>query len=155
MHKGEYVLASPLRIFSSFHLLLLSCIVRVSSTGHRNDWEQFTFNLTELINNNNADFLCVSGLDHQGIFRLSGSTTEINDMKQLFENGNLIAEITNIVQLLKFSLGQSPVHVDCVGWSNSKSFSQVFEKHFLTLREVVILSRLENNDMKQLFENGN
>ena len=28
------------------------------------------------------------GLVHQGIFRLSGSTTEINDMKQLFENGN-------------------------------------------------------------------
>lgn len=27
------------------------------------------------------------GLDHQGIFRLSGSATEINDMKQLFENG--------------------------------------------------------------------
>lgn len=27
------------------------------------------------------------GLDHQGIFRLSGSSTEINDMKQLFENG--------------------------------------------------------------------
>ena len=33
--------------------------------------------------------LCfLTGLDHQGIFRLSGSTTEINDMKQLFENGN-------------------------------------------------------------------
>ena len=31
---------------------------------------------------------CLTGLDHQGIFRLSGSTTEINDMKQLFENGN-------------------------------------------------------------------
>jgi len=31
--------------------------------------------------------LLFSGLDHQGIFRLSGSTTEINDMKQLFENG--------------------------------------------------------------------
>ena len=32
--------------------------------------------------------LCLlTGLDHQGIFRLSGSTTEINDMKQLFENG--------------------------------------------------------------------
>ena len=33
--------------------------------------------------------LCLlTGLDHQGIFRLSGSTTESNDMKQLFENGN-------------------------------------------------------------------
>lgn len=32
-------------------------------------------------------FIKKFGLDHQGIFRLSGSTTEINDMKQLFENG--------------------------------------------------------------------
>ncbi|PFX15089.1 SLIT-ROBO Rho GTPase-activating protein 1 [Stylophora pistillata] len=32
-------------------------------------------------------FIKKFGLEHQGIFRLSGSTTEINDMKQLFENG--------------------------------------------------------------------
>ncbi|KAJ7351127.1 SLIT-ROBO Rho GTPase-activating protein 3 [Desmophyllum pertusum] len=32
-------------------------------------------------------FITKFGLEHQGIFRLSGSATEINDMKQLFENG--------------------------------------------------------------------
>ena len=27
------------------------------------------------------------GMDHQGIFRVPGSSTEINDMKEAFENG--------------------------------------------------------------------
>ena len=48
-------------------------------------WEVCCHNITVFIY-----FIVFVGLDHQGIFRLSGSTTEINDMKQLFENGNCL-----------------------------------------------------------------
>ena len=48
-------------------------------------WEVCCHNITVFIY-----FIVFLGLDHQGIFRLSGSTTEINDMKQLFENGNCL-----------------------------------------------------------------
>ena len=32
-------------------------------------------------------FFVFEGMDHQGIFRVPGSNTEINDMKEAFENG--------------------------------------------------------------------
>lgn len=35
-------------------------------------------------------FVFLSGLQHQGIFRVSGSQVEVNDIKNSFERGSLI-----------------------------------------------------------------
>ncbi len=55
-------------------------------------------------------------MDHQGIFRVPGSSTEINDMKEAFENGkntlhDTVAEISNCQFVGNFHfIGSSETH---------------------------------------------
>lgn len=67
-------------------LLVESCIRCINLHGEFGRSEKHGAKVFPCLIPNNRDWLS-SGLQHQGIFRVSGSQVEVNDIKNSFERG--------------------------------------------------------------------
>ena len=84
-------------------------------------------------------------MDHQGIFRVPGSSTEINDMKEAFENGKNTLHDTVAEISVGWGGGQLPTHLssNCqfVGNFHFIGSSETHELFYKT----VIISKFPTN----------
>ena len=70
-------------------------------------------------------------MDHQGIFRVPGSSTEINDMKEAFENG-------------KNTLHDTVAEIS-VGWGGGNPPPPPTSRRIANLSEIFILSEVRRH----------